>query len=350
MDEDLKISQLMQMQRALYELHKDRWSPMEPQYGREFLLYMVEEMGEVISILKKKGNGAVLTEPAVRAAFLEEMSDVLMYYVDTLLRFGVTPEELSSAYVKKHLHNTGRNYEEEYSHLFPKDERSIMFQYIFFDLDDTILDFHKAEAIAIGKTFRASGLPDTPEMISHYSEVNKRQWELLNQGKLTRDQVLTTRFEILFQECGLTADVPAVLDRYEHYLAIGHYFMPGAEEVLACLAPKYDLYIASNGTGSVQDGRLKSAGILPLFRDVFISERLGANKPSKDFFDLAFARIPGFNREKALMIGDSLTSDILGGINAGIATCWYNPKGLPPREDIRPDYEIRALTQLRDIL
>ena len=225
-----------------------------------------------------------------------------------------------------------------------------MFQYIFFDLDETILDFLKAEAIAISKAFRDSGLPDTPEMVTHYSTVNKRQWELLNQGKLTREQVLSSRFEILFAECGITTDVPAVLDRFQHYLAIGHYFIPGAEEILHYLAPKYDLYIASNGTAAVQDGRLQSAGILPLFRDVFISERLGANKPSKEFFDRAFARIPGFDKSKALMVGDSLTSDIQGGLNAGISTCWFNPQGLPQRADIHPDYEIRALSQLRDIL
>lgn len=225
-----------------------------------------------------------------------------------------------------------------------------MFQYIFFDLDETILNFLKAESIAIGKAFRDSGLPDTPEMIAHYSEVNKRQWELLNQGKLSREEVLITRFEILFRECGIVSDAAAVLERYEHYLAIGHYFLPGAEDILNYLAPKYSLYIASNGTASVQDGRLKSAGILPLFQDVFISERLGANKPTKEFFERAFARIPGFDRRMALMIGDSLTSDIQGGINAGIATCWYNPKGQPGREDIRPDYEIHALSQLRDIL
>lgn len=225
-----------------------------------------------------------------------------------------------------------------------------MYRFVFLDLDDTLLDFHKAEAIAIARTFQASGLPDTPEMIEHYSRVNQRQWELLNAGKITREQVLTSRFEILFQECGIQADVNTVLDYYEHFLAIGHYFLPGVEEILPYLAGKYRLYLASNGTASVQDGRLKSAGILPLFQDVFISQRLGANKPSREFFELAAARIPGFCPEEAIMIGDSLTSDIQGGINAGIDTCWYNPKDLPVPEAPRPTYVIHALLDLKTIL
>lgn len=114
---DLSIRQMMQMQQALFELHKDSWSPMEAEYGKDFILYMVEEIGEVIAILKKKGNG-VMEDPTVRSAFLEEMADVMMYYTDTLLRYHVTPEEISEAYVKKHLRNMGRDYTEEYKELY----------------------------------------------------------------------------------------------------------------------------------------------------------------------------------------------------------------------------------------
>lgn len=120
MDKDLKISQLMEMQKALFELHKDTWSPMVPEYGREFFLWMMEEMGEAISILKKKGDTAIAEDPAVRAAFLEEMSDVLMYYTEILLRYGVTPQEISEGYQKKHQRNMGRDYTAEYEKLFPE--------------------------------------------------------------------------------------------------------------------------------------------------------------------------------------------------------------------------------------
>lgn len=111
---DLSISQMMNMQQELFEPHMDKWSPMEPQYGKDFVLYMVEEIGEVISVLKKKGSDAVTSDREVRDAFLEEMADVLMYYNDVLLRFHVTSEEISEAYLKKHARNMGRDYAKEY--------------------------------------------------------------------------------------------------------------------------------------------------------------------------------------------------------------------------------------------
>ena len=111
---DLKLSDMAAMQRELWGRHKDTWSPMEPSAGRNFILYMIEEIGECVAILKKKGDGAVMEDPAVRAHFTEEMSDVLMYFTDTLLRYAVTPEELSEAYIQKHCKNMGRNYDREY--------------------------------------------------------------------------------------------------------------------------------------------------------------------------------------------------------------------------------------------
>ena len=111
---DLSISQIMQLQKELFEPHKEEWHPMEPEFGKDFILYMVEEIGEVIAILKKKGSGAVAEDPTVRGAFLEEMADVLMYYHDVLLRFHVTPEEIARAYLEKHARNMGRDYRAEY--------------------------------------------------------------------------------------------------------------------------------------------------------------------------------------------------------------------------------------------
>lgn len=111
---DLKISDMMEMQRTLFEPHKDKWPPMTPEYGRDFILFMIEEIGESIAILKKKGDSAVMENEAVRRAFLEEMCDVMMYFHDTLLRYGVTAEEFSRAYLDKHCQNMGRDYDEEY--------------------------------------------------------------------------------------------------------------------------------------------------------------------------------------------------------------------------------------------
>lgn len=115
---DLSLSQMMQMQKDLFEPHKDKWSPMEPEYGKDFILYMVEEIGEVISVVKKKGNSAIMEDPAVRQAFLDEMADVLMYYNDVLLRYHVTAEEISEAYARKHDYDMARNYQKEYKELY----------------------------------------------------------------------------------------------------------------------------------------------------------------------------------------------------------------------------------------
>ena len=225
-----------------------------------------------------------------------------------------------------------------------------MMEFLFLDLDDTILDFHKAERLAISRTFRSFGLEPTDQVLERYHVINRQHWERLERGELTRDQVLTGRFQMLFEELGIPAQPQAVAKGYEHNLGLGHYFLPGAKEALDTLRGKYRLFLASNGTASVQHSRLTSAGLYPYFEEVFVSQALGANKPSRAFFDACAARIPGYDPRKALMVGDSLTSDILGGINAGMKTCWVCPRGAQGRPDIVPDYRIEALSQLPELL
>ncbi len=225
-----------------------------------------------------------------------------------------------------------------------------MYKYVFLDTDDTILDFLKTERVAISKTFRKFGIEPTDALISHYSRINQATWERFERGEITRARVLLERFELLFGELGVALDPQEVEDTYQTLLGVGHIFVEGAEEMIRYLAPKYHLYIASNGVAATQDSRLESAGILPYFDDVFISERTGHHKPDKAYFDYCFARIPGFRPEEAIIVGDSLSSDIQGGKNAGIATCWFNYRNKPPREDIRPDYTIHTLKELQDIL
>lgn len=225
-----------------------------------------------------------------------------------------------------------------------------MIEFLFLDLDDTILDFHKAERIAISKTFQTFGLEPTEAVLDRYHVINRQHWERLEKGELTREQVLQGRFEVLFREMGRSADAAAIARTYEHNLSIGHYFLPGAREALDALGKHCRLYLASNGTASVQQGRLTSAGLYPVFEKVFVSQELGFNKPSIEFFNACTRQIPGYDPKKAMMVGDSLTSDIQGGINAGMATCWVNPTHAPGRPDIRPDYEITALSELEGLL
>ena len=225
-----------------------------------------------------------------------------------------------------------------------------MVKSIFLDLDDTILDFRRAERRAISETLRRFGIDPTPAVVDRYHELNRQQWELLEEGKLTRPQVLTRRFDLLFGELGVDRSSQEAQAAYEAQLSQGHFFMPGARELLETLAPRYDLYLATNGTPVVQAGRIQSAGIAPHFKDIFISERLGANKPSPAFFQACFAAIPNFDPAAALVVGDSLTSDIRGARNVGLRSCWYNPEDLPSRPDIVPDYTIHALEELPPLL
>lgn len=221
---------------------------------------------------------------------------------------------------------------------------------VLLDLDDTILDFHKAEYFAIKKTFDEIGIDSKDENIALYSRINQRFWEMLEKNLIDRQGVLVGRFNALFEELGISASAMETQRLYEHLLGIGHYFMPGAEELLEALDGKCRMFICSNGTAPVQAGRIESAGIEKYFEHIFISEKIGFNKPSREYFEACFAQIPDFDRERCMIVGDSLSSDILGGINAGIKTCWFNPKEKPVKDGINPDYEISKLEQLPDVI
>ena len=225
-----------------------------------------------------------------------------------------------------------------------------MIRCLFLDLDDTILDFHKAERIALSKTIADFGVEPTEEVLSRYHVINKWHWEQLELGTMTRDEVLVKRFAMLFAERNIQVDAVAVARAYEQNLSIGHYFLPGAEETVDALSKKYRLFLASNGTASVQKGRMTSANLYRFFEKVFVSQEIGHNKPSVAYFNACFAQIPDFDPAEAIMVGDSLSSDIQGGINAGIKTCWVNPDHAAPKAGVVPDFEIEALHQLPELL
>lgn len=220
---------------------------------------------------------------------------------------------------------------------------------LFFDLDNTLLDFNQAERIAVGKTLKHFHIEPKEAVLKRYSELNQAQWKLLEQGKISREQVKLHRFQLLFAELGTDAPAEEAALMYETLLAYGHYFIDGAEELLETLYGKYRMYLVTNGTLSVQKGRLKSAGISRYFEDIFISEELGYNKPSIEYFNCCFSKIPDFHKESAVIIGDSLTSDIQGGINAGIRTIWFNPNH-EKSSDIIPDYKFDKLCSLPELL
>ena len=225
-----------------------------------------------------------------------------------------------------------------------------MIRNVLFDLDDTLFDFHKAEKIALTKTLVHFGIDPTEETLALYSTINAAHWKRLELGEISREEVKVGRYRELFETIGVECDPVKATAYYESMLAIGHYFMPGAPELLGELYRKYRLYIVSNGTAKVQEGRIGSSGIAKYMDGIFISQILGANKPDKQFFDICFAEIPDFSLSETVIIGDSLSSDIKGGINAGITTVWFNPKGIENDSDIKPDYTINELSEVPGLL
>ena len=231
-----------------------------------------------------------------------------------------------------------------------KDTRAV----VLLDLDDTILDFGIAEHEALKKAMGDLGVDNSEAVLKRYSEINKMHWEMLERGEITRAQVLLGRFEQLLEELGVedeNSQLAAQLrDTYERNLSQGHWFVPGAEQMMDELKGKYRLFLCSNGTPVVQEGRLKSSGIGPYFEKVFISEQIGYNKPAREYFERCFESIPDLELSRCIIIGDSLSSDIQGGINAGIRTCWFNPRFSENKKGIYADYEIYELKQVALLL
>ena len=221
---------------------------------------------------------------------------------------------------------------------------------ILLDLDDTLLDFHRAEAEAIRYTLKEFGIEPSDENVTLYSKINRSCWEKLELGEYTREEVLHRRFEILFDTLGVFGDSHETQKLYEYRLSLGAYYLDGAEALLDELYGKYKLYLATNGIVNVQSRRINDSGIGKYFDGIFVSERIGYNKPDKRFFDEAFLEIPNFKLDETIIIGDSLTSDIKGGLNAGIKTVLFNPKGRKNNTGITPHYEIRSLSELPKLI
>lgn len=220
------------------------------------------------------------------------------------------------------------------------------YQFILLDVDGTLLDFHACEAMAFRRGCEDFGLPYSEEVYETYHKLNAELWKLHEKQALTRDELLNTRFVKLFEQCGFDADGVAFEKNYHVRLSEGAFLEPGAIELLERLkASPSEIYIVTNGTLLTQVRRLKESGVGSYAKKVFVSEEIGYQKPLREYFDYCFAQIPGFEPERAIIVGDSLSADIQGGINAGIATCWYNPER-KPREGVIPDWEAHSLDEV----
>ncbi|HFK1511520.1 MULTISPECIES: YjjG family noncanonical pyrimidine nucleotidase [Bacillus cereus group] len=221
---------------------------------------------------------------------------------------------------------------------------------LLFDVDDTLLDFQKAEKSALRMLFEEKGMSLTSEIEAQYKKINKSLWTAFEEGEINRDEVVNTRFSILFKEYGEEVDGILFENNYRSYLEEGNQLMEGALQFINQIQSEYDLYIVTNGISKTQDKRLRNAGLHALFQDIFVSEDTGYQKPMKEYFDYVFERIPNFVPEEGLIIGDSLSADMKGGYVAGIDTCWFNPERKLNDSGIIPKYEVHNFEELYALL
>lgn len=222
---------------------------------------------------------------------------------------------------------------------------------ILLDVDGTLLDFGAAEQVGIAAVLARYGFEADEERIRLYHRINGAAWAAFERGEVTKERLVEERFETFFQELGKNVNGREAEDLYRSYLDQSAVLIDGAEDICRYLKERgYGLYVVTNGTSTTQYKRLALSGLDAYMDGIFVSEDAGSQKPQKEYFDYCFARIPQADPSRMLLVGDSLTSDIKGGINAGVSTCWYNPAGLPEREDIRPDRQIRRLKELKELL
>lgn len=232
-----------------------------------------------------------------------------------------------------------------------------MFQVIMWDIDGTVLDFLAAEKAAIKTLFLKFGLGEcTDEMIERYSKINRKYWERLERKELTKPEVLVGRYVEFFESEGLdVSKASAFNDAYQIALGDTIVFCDESDQIIKGLKGKYYQVAASNGTIIAQNKKLRLSGLDQILDDVFLSEKLGHEKPAEEFFTIAFEKVEKdlgrkIPREEIIIVGDSLTSDIRGGNNAGIKTCWYNPRREKNNQGVHIDYEITDLRELANIL
>ena len=225
------------------------------------------------------------------------------------------------------------------------------YKFLLFDLDHTLLDFDTSEDVALTQLLKEEGVADIQAYKDYYVPMNKSLWKDLELKKITKKELVNTRFSKLFSHFGIEKDGIYLAEHYQFYLAQQGQVFSGAMELLDSLIDRgYELYAATNGITTIQTGRLEQSGIAPFFKEIFISEQLHTQKPDAAFYEKIGARIPNFNKNHALMIGDSLSADIQGGNNAGIDTIWYNPHHLENKSLAQPTYEVHSYQEILEIL
>lgn len=221
---------------------------------------------------------------------------------------------------------------------------------ILFDADGTLFDFQLSERISFEKTMNAFGLPFSEKHYRDYHAINNGLWKDFEIGLISKPKLLLERYRLYTEKYHLQADIAKLNSFYFRALSGCSFLIKGAADICRYLSYNKNLYIVTNGETTVQKSRFESSEIRHYFKDIFVSEAAGYPKPHIEYFRYVFSRIENFDKSRALIIGDSLSSDILGGNNAGIDTCWYNPDNLTNNTDAVCSYVIHSLSELSAIL
>ncbi len=224
---------------------------------------------------------------------------------------------------------------------------------ILFDADDTLLDFDKDETQALTAIMEKYGIATNEENIKAYKEINTGLWKAIERGEIDKPTLKQIRFRLFFNKIGfVTKEDPfKINEEYLANLSNGGNLLEGAKELVQSLKEQgYDLYIVTNGIANTQRQRLTKAGILPYFTEIFVSETIGHQKPKKEYFNYVLSHIEEKDISKVILIGDSLTSDIKGAVNAGITCAWLRHNPSADYNGYSPDFVIDSITQVKELL
>ena len=225
------------------------------------------------------------------------------------------------------------------------------YKVILFDADKTLFDFKKAEREAFKNTMIDFGVDyDEDYHFNTYEEINSAIWKELEQGLITQQKLKVERFRRFIDKIEMNFDENEFASTYMKYLGDGSFLFEGAIELIEDLSKKYTLSIVTNGLTVVQERRIKKSVIAKYFKDIVISEEIGIAKPHPDIFEHAINNLGEFNKDEILMIGDNIGSDIKGGINYNIDTCWYNPNKVENKSNLSPTYEMVDYKEVRNLL
>lgn len=225
------------------------------------------------------------------------------------------------------------------------------YEVILWDVDDTLLDFGLSQDYALRYTFEKYGISINEQIVQTYSEINKSYWERLERGEITKKEVLLGRFTGLFEHMSITdIDVNIFKEIYQEALGSVYFYKDDSFQLCQELATEFKQYVVTNGVTSTQQNKLALSGFDKLMDGIFISEQIGSPKPAVSFFEKCLEQIPQISKDKILIVGDSLTSDMKGGNNIGISCCWYNPSQKENHSDVFVDYEIANLWEVKEIL